>query len=475
MKLLFPWLFIACALAARVEAADHIVFPGGSIQAAIDGAANGDRVLVQPGTYNQAFQFNGKLLEVRSVGGPLVTTLDGTGIANSIVRCDQGEGLGTKLVGFTLRNGNGRGFPSSFGQDFYGGAIFAGGGTKLAIEDCRIVHNGWSSGAPNNCTFGGGVFCGSSQITLTRCVIADNFAWACGGGTLVDGTGSMTFDRCTVVSNVSTNFFGQQGGIGMANDGDVFVRDCIVYGNYGNQIDAFGAPYNVGCVAVCNWSLVQGGFAGTGNVNADPLFTNLAALDVSLTAASPAINVGDPAAALDADGSRRDLGAQAYFHTSIVPFCFGDGSVLTCPCGNDGAPGRGCANTINGSGALLSGSGVLGNDALLLNATGTLATSSCVFLQGTLAVAPVAFGDGLRCTGGTLKRIAVKSAVSGGVSYPVGSELGIRARSAQLGDNITAGSVRRYQVYYRDPTTNFCPAPVGNTWNVTNGVEVSWP
>jgi hypothetical protein len=34
--------------------------------------------------------------------------------------------------------------------------------------------------------------------------------------------------------------------------------------------------------------------------------------------------------------------------------------------------------------------------------------------------------------------------------------------------------MRAYQVYYRDPDAAFCPAPAGNTFNVSNGVQLVW-
>src|ERR1700749_2538142 len=51
--------------------------PHTTIQSGIDAAANGDTVLVAPGTYNEHIDFKGKLITVTSSGGASVTTIDG--------------------------------------------------------------------------------------------------------------------------------------------------------------------------------------------------------------------------------------------------------------------------------------------------------------------------------------------------------------------------------------------------------------
>ena len=58
--------------------------------------------------------------------------------------------------------------------------------------------------------------------------------------------------------------------------------------------------------------------------------------------------------------------------------------------------------------------------------------------------------------------------------YPDSGDLSISAKSAALGTPISSGATRAYQTYYRDPDPSFCAAPSGNTWNVTNGVSISW-
>jgi hypothetical protein len=160
---------------------------------------------------------------------------------------------------------------------------------------------------------------------------------------------------------------------------------------------------------------------------------------------------------------------QAAFHA----YCSGDGSLATaCPCANTGAPGRGCDNSLASGGALLSASGSVLPDQVLLGASGELASSLSIFLQGDAsAPAGIVFGDGLRCVAGALKRLYAKNAVGGSVSAPLAGELPIHLRSAQLGDPIPLGATRWYQVYYRDPNAGFCPSA---TFNVSNGVRVGW-
>ena len=157
-------------------------------------------------------------------------------------------------------------------------------------------------------------------------------------------------------------------------------------------------------------------------------------------------------------------------------FCFGDAASATpCPCANAGAYVHGCDNSAGTGGALLSASGTTSPDTVTLHAQDELATSLTVFLQGDAIGAPIAFGDGLRCAAGVLKRLYVKNAVGGFASAPTGGEPSILVRSAELGDPIAPGSTRVYQTYYRDPFLEFCPAGSGGgTWNASNAVRIDW-
>ncbi len=154
--------------------------------------------------------------------------------------------------------------------------------------------------------------------------------------------------------------------------------------------------------------------------------------------------------------------------------CGGGALAPACPCNNLLAPGRGCPNSA-GPGARLGASGNTAPDTVQLLSSGEPAGALSLVLQGTLVVAPATFGDGLRCIAGDVRRLYVQLASGGVVSAPGPGELAVRARATQLGDAIGPGSVRHYAVWYRDPDPAFCPAPLGSTFNVTNGYSIVWP
>jgi hypothetical protein len=162
-----------------------------------------------------------------------------------------------------------------------------------------------------------------------------------------------------------------------------------------------------------------------------------------------------------------------------APFCLGDGSLSTpCPCANTGLTGRGCNNSINTGGALLTSAGTTVPDTLVLTSSNEIPQALSIFLQGDGCVpAGSPFGDGVLCISGTLKRLYVKSSSSSGTAIAPDFGAGdpsITTESAILGDPISPGSARHYQVYYRDPDPTFCPSPTGNTWNISGGLSAQW-
>jgi hypothetical protein len=116
-------------------------------------------------------------------------------------------------------------------------------------------------------------------VILEDCLIADNYA-----GIVVTSVGShATLRRCTLTGQDAT---------AVATEGSGFATlvSCIVWDNspIGFEFDPSGGPI------IATWSIVEGGWMGTGNLDADPLFANAAGGDWSLLAGSPAIDRGLP-------------------------------------------------------------------------------------------------------------------------------------------------------------------------------------
>jgi hypothetical protein len=158
-----------------------------------------------------------------------------------------------------------------------------------------------------------------------------------------------------------------------------------------------------------------------------------------------------------------------------TPYCSGDGTLATpCPCGNTGASGHGCANSVNPSGALLGSTGfvepdpVTGTDSVVLHGSGMPATATVVYLKGANTnVNGAIYGDGLRCVTGPFVRLAVKINVGGSSRFP---EPGDPSLSARGGTPYGSGLSAYYQAYYRNPQSFCTPA----TFNITNGVRIDW-
>jgi hypothetical protein len=156
-------------------------------------------------------------------------------------------------------------------------------------------------------------------------------------------------------------------------------------------------------------------------------------------------------------------------------------NVLACPCANAASgPGRGCDNSSFTGGAALTASGIayLSIDSLAFTASGEKPSATSILLQGD-AILPngVVFGQGVRCAGGMLKRLYVKTALNGSISapdFPAGDPT-VSARSASLGSPIQPGQPYLYLVYYRDPIVlGGCAA--SSTFNATqSGSVIYWP
>jgi hypothetical protein len=77
-----------------------------------------------------------------------------------------------------------------------------------------------------------------------------------------------------------------------------------------------------------------------------------------------------------------------------------------------------------------------------------------------------AFGDGLRCAGGSVVRLKSRNAALNFAAYPAGGDAPVSVQGALP----LAGGTRHYQVWYRNAAT-FCTSA---TFNLSNGWSVTW-
>jgi len=162
----------------------------------------------------------------------------------------------------------------------------------------------------------------------------------------------------------------------------------------------------------------------------------------------------------------------------LILYCSpGQAGTLACPCGNPPTgSSRGCNNSDNTGGASIDAAGLpsLGQDGIVFTTSGQKMSATSVLLQGSAQNnAGAIFGQGVRCVAGSLKRLYVRPASGGSIRVPLSGDPSVSARSAALGDPLSAGVEREYLVYYRDPIVlGGCSA--ASTFNATQTGVVSW-
>ncbi len=192
-------LIFASTLHSRII---HVPSDSTTIQGGINGAVDGDTVLVADGTYtgdgNRDIDFLGKAIVLMSENGPVNCVIDCQGSASDPHRAfyfHSGEGLDSVLRGFTITGGYRWDFPND-----EGGAIYCNGSSPT-IEGNVITENEGAYGAGifcelnadpvidgntfsgNNATMGGAIFCADTYaLIITNNTISGNSASTDGGG-----------------------------------------------------------------------------------------------------------------------------------------------------------------------------------------------------------------------------------------------------------------------------------------------------
>lgn len=135
----------------------------------------------------------------------------------------------------------------------------------------------------------GGLGVGGSNVEISDCVFANNTAGDHGGGAVVQSLwGGVGIVNTTFSDNVAT-----WDNPGLTADSSVAIRNSVLWGDHFPN----GVPKETGGggspdIQYCD---VQGGYVGTGNIDADPLFFDPDNGDYRLGAGSPCIDTGDNA------------------------------------------------------------------------------------------------------------------------------------------------------------------------------------
>jgi hypothetical protein len=201
--------------------------PFDMIQEGVDAAKDGDTVVVLSGTYLETINFKGKSIKVTgsdpgsSDGIQPYPIIDGNN-QGPVVTFSQGEDPNTELSCFTITGG----------LNSMGSAILCVGSHPM-ILNCLVVGNRTSD--PN---FGATVYCMDSNSIIENCAIVDNYG-----------------------AELGTSIY--------LIDCDVLISNSIIRDDAPEQITV-----ESGNDPIVVYSNVQGGWPGTGNIDADPIFAS---------------------------------------------------------------------------------------------------------------------------------------------------------------------------------------------------------
>ena len=302
-----------------------------TIQAGINVSVNADTILVQPGTYVENINYNGKNITLASL---FLTSQDTSYISQTIIDGNQNgsvvvfmneEDSTAVLIGFTIKNGLGDGSYTWW----CGGGITINSASPT-IQNCTICNN--------SCEFrGGGIATWyNSNPIIKNCIISNNTDWAVCIyysdtiflNTLIFGNDGGL--RCNLSNPIiiNTDIINNAGdGIKCLNNSNPIILNSIVW--YNDSSITFFYGYTQNTITI-SYSDIQGGEAGIeinnngtvnwqeGNLNTDPLFIDPVNEDYHLTENSPCIDAGDPDFPFDPDGTIADMGAFYYDQTNGI-------------------------------------------------------------------------------------------------------------------------------------------------------------
>lgn len=243
-----------------------------TLQEAVDASQDGDTVLVERGIHTGPLLFKGRNILVtsrfllsRDPEDIDSTVIDGGRNGRSVVVFNTGESSQAELNGFTLRNG------------------LTG--------------------------YGGGIYINGASPTLQYLVIRSNTANRNGGGIYCTQSARPTLDHITLQGNAAVV---TGGAIHCYANATASISNSIIWGN---------SPPEMPDTVQVQFSNVEGGAEGEGNIALDPRFVEPDSGNLHLAwpnfpaneeDRSPCIDAGDPAEDVEPDGTRPDMGALSF-------------------------------------------------------------------------------------------------------------------------------------------------------------------
>lgn len=191
----------------------HVPADFPSIQAALNAALGGDRVVVAPGRYYERLSFPARNIHLLSSAGPGTTTVDGQALG-TVLTFEGAPGRGAIVEGLTLTNG----IDASGNK---AGGVHIGLGASPVVRG-NIIRNNWGFGSGH----------GMSLYYPAAPLIVDNeirhnrsgpgSGGGGGGGIGISGSSCFTTPFCTV--EVRNNYIGNNYVESYSRGGGIFLN-----------------------------------------------------------------------------------------------------------------------------------------------------------------------------------------------------------------------------------------------------------
>ncbi|MFT4061381.1 MAG: right-handed parallel beta-helix repeat-containing protein [Edaphocola sp.] len=308
-----------------------------------------------------------------NIGGGMYNLSSSPTVTNCTISHNTGTGMVNYSSSPTITNCAFEGNTATY--TYTNGGGMSNYSSSLYITNCTFNGNSAGEGSYEWPGYGGGIYNSSSSLTVTNCTFSGNTAGAVNGSSVGHGIGGGMYNLSSSPTIISSTFTGNSAGNGGGiYNGDIsspkFIN-CLFSGNNagsggGGAIWNASTSSNVTTVANCtfsnnsayagggmrntsanllavvnciiwnnttgivnegtaptvSYSLVQDGYTGSGNLNADPLFVN-PPYDYTLQSTSPAVDAGyslaipagittDLAGNARIYGSSVDMGAYEY-------------------------------------------------------------------------------------------------------------------------------------------------------------------